>query len=324
MARRKARKGAKIQPAVKSLFFGSVPVGTSYIDLSLAASIVNRRFYRQGLNWAVAGFTFHTTQGNAGRCFINKIPDTWISSNAWHKSFLMWQKMNDQILDDQPSVKPRYLDFKVNMDYNMSQSGALQTTVPAVNNDILLPTFSDGALPTPGEWTYSQLTIPNDPGSGAVTDWDIHFVGADGGPGTSKGLIDGYSLSRARPNPNEPNVVDQSVNQGWMTLLFDDGDQLPELLENLQNDNDSPPYPVGNPGSALEYYPGSATQLASPSFHAKMETSATTIGGTTQVRGSTFQCGLIQLSNDIENLSVQVHLVPGPHRGYMCQKMQDV
>jgi len=29
-----------------------------YCDLSQVASLVNRRFYRQGLNWAVSGFKF--------------------------------------------------------------------------------------------------------------------------------------------------------------------------------------------------------------------------------------------------------------------------
>ncbi len=63
MARRKAkRKSTKIQPSVRTLTFpiGNIGTNTSrYIDLSQASSLVNRRFYRQGINWAVAGFTLH-------------------------------------------------------------------------------------------------------------------------------------------------------------------------------------------------------------------------------------------------------------------------
>ena len=47
---------AKIQPAVQTIRF-TIPVSTapSYVDLGLATSMVNRRFMRQGMNYAVAG-----------------------------------------------------------------------------------------------------------------------------------------------------------------------------------------------------------------------------------------------------------------------------
>ena len=58
----KKRKN-KIEPAVQTLSFQltSSPFEvstTDYIDLSQVASLVNRRFYRQGINWAVGGFKF--------------------------------------------------------------------------------------------------------------------------------------------------------------------------------------------------------------------------------------------------------------------------
>ena len=64
MARRSYNKkrGKKIQPAPLNLSF-TVAGGTAtnWIDLSQCASIVGRRFVRQGLNWAVAGFTVTVT-----------------------------------------------------------------------------------------------------------------------------------------------------------------------------------------------------------------------------------------------------------------------
>ena len=60
MAKRKysAMKRNKIEPSVLTLTFATPGSGAarSYIDLSQVASLVNRRFYRQGINWAVAGF----------------------------------------------------------------------------------------------------------------------------------------------------------------------------------------------------------------------------------------------------------------------------
>jgi len=62
-----ARRNSKIQPAMMTMRFSiTVPPGIAarnYIDLSQSASILNRRFYRQGLNWAVAGFKL-VTSGN--------------------------------------------------------------------------------------------------------------------------------------------------------------------------------------------------------------------------------------------------------------------
>ncbi len=92
------RMKSKIQPAVQTLSFNfqpsKLPPGGQffYLDLSQVASIVNRRFYRQGLNWAVGGFKLSTTATTVGNVFINKLPTTWVMSNAWEKSFRAWQK----------------------------------------------------------------------------------------------------------------------------------------------------------------------------------------------------------------------------------------
>ena len=143
MARRKSRE-TKIQPATKTMFFevkAPGPEGTSinYIDLSQCASLVNRRFYRQGLNWAVGGFTIHTAPNTSGTVTIMKAQDTWIVSNAWHKSFAMWNRMNDQVLDALPSIKSKYHDFKVALDSDHISAGS-----PVFTNN-LLPYTEDSA-----------------------------------------------------------------------------------------------------------------------------------------------------------------------------------
>ena len=88
------RRKSKIQPAVQTMVFRfDVDSGQqmNFIDLSQCASILNRRFYRQGLNWAVSGFKVLTQQ--EGEISIQKLPNTWIMSNAWEKSFRAWQQM---------------------------------------------------------------------------------------------------------------------------------------------------------------------------------------------------------------------------------------
>ena len=88
---------SKIQPAVQTMVFSTSTIpssgsGTFYIDLSQCASLLNRRFYRQGLNWAVSSIKVMTTAFQ-GSIFVNKLPNTWVMSNAWEKSFRAWQNM---------------------------------------------------------------------------------------------------------------------------------------------------------------------------------------------------------------------------------------
>ena len=103
MARKKMGM-AKLQPAVKTLIFsylvpgesqGTPGTSTNYIDLSQCASIANRRFYRQGINWAVSGIKVLSqpslTSGTLnGSVTVSKLPETWVMSNAWEKGFRAW------------------------------------------------------------------------------------------------------------------------------------------------------------------------------------------------------------------------------------------
>ena len=117
----------KIEPAVQTMTFataspGSGVRGRSYIDLSQVASLVNRRFYRQGINWAVAGFKVTSLQ--PGAVNIMKLPNTWVMSNSWEKGFRAWQKMINEAVAEADSIRPRFLDFKVYADADHHASGS--------------------------------------------------------------------------------------------------------------------------------------------------------------------------------------------------------
>lgn len=327
----KARRYSSFEPAPQTLTF-FVPAGLSYIDLSLAASIANRRFYRQGVNWAVEGFTLFAT--GPGALNVLKIPDTWPAVNAWKKSFALWRKMNDQVLDDEPGIEGRYMDFKVAADADMSSAsiqdqgnptGTILTPASGDAAGILalpgcftLADFSGGGLTVNSEWAYSTIQVPNDPTAGTTVEKTLHYVGGD--TATKVGLINGYEQSRARPSTPDPNVP---TADGWMNDLFDVGMQLEELRDDLTADNDEAPYPVGTGGSA--YYPGGSHEYPGMSMHSASTVTSTTVGGKTSIRGGNFYCGLIKLLSTVEaNSLLQVHLVPGRHRGYLCQPMQEV
>jgi hypothetical protein len=330
------RKGKKLQPAVMNLSFTANPSGTNYIDLSWAASIVNRRFYRQGINWSVAGFSI-TTSGNTapGTVTVCKAPTTWMTYNAWVKSKAMYDKMNDQVIDaNDHDIKAKYHDFKVNLNSAMA-AATVQTDIDVpLDGEILLPTDCSYSLPFTGvtangdsEWQYSTIQIPTDGGSGAPVEFGLHIVGPDA---ATKGLITGYADSRSRPiNTGEPNT---GADGGWMLNLFDLADNLDEIRLDLRTDNDRPPYHVGNDDSAAEFYPGGERQLPGTEVvgYAAFGTSVGATGSVTNqrsVKGGMFPCGLIELKANLTGptlYDVIVHLVPGHHRGYLCEPMEDV
>ncbi len=340
MARRKARipQGKKIQPAVKTLTFDlpSAPEQTNlYIDLSQCASIMNRRFYRQGLNWAVAGFTWYTVADGAMR--INKIPDTWIASNSWEKGFRAWQKMNNEALDETDSVKPKFLDFKVFMNADHHSSGVANNLLPRIGSNIGTPV-------TPGEWDYSKIYIPYaldaQPADGTQTmlDFDVvwtggNFPGAGASGNNAVSLIEGYASSRGLPDIRDPNAPADAADtvaatpENWIQAIFNEGTtQDHEVLEDMINENNIAPYPFENDGVHTDtQYPGGANQAPGLQEAAIAFVTPTTLGGRTSIPGENFQGGLINVELEHNGTSVlQVHLVAGHHRGYLAEPMQDV
>jgi hypothetical protein len=337
MARRKARRSGKIEPAVKTLMF-VVPSGNSTVDLSQCASLVNRRFYRQGLNWAVAGFTFFTQPGSVGNIALAKIPDTWVASNAWEKGMRAWLKMNREALSEAESIKPKFLDFKVFMDSIHHTDGSAANLIPLDN---LANNF------TLGEWDYSSVQVPAafdvEPVDGTITmrEFDLIWTGASY-PGVSPAtgndavsLIEGYAASRGLPDILDPNAPADAADvaggtpENWLSAIFNEGTtQDHELLEDMITENNQAPYPFENDGVHVDtQYPGGANNAPGLQPHDAMLVTATTIGGKTTAPGANFQCGLIRVLNgmdDLANITMLVHLVPGPHRGYMCQPQKDV
>lgn len=330
--RRSNGKGRrKLEPAAMNLSFTAVGTGTNYIDLSKAASIVNRRFYRQGINWSVAGFTVTVTgtTTSPGSVTVCKVPTTWVAYNAWKKSKAMWDRMNDQVMDENGDIDGKYADFKVYLDTGHAASTEQTNITAPLDGESLLPT--DCAYNKPSthgrEWNYSNIQIPDTGGSLPPQQFGLKFLGAD--TVTEKGLITGYAASRVRPmtNPGEPNVP---TDGGWMQDLFDTGDNFEEIRDQLEAQNDRPPYSVGTPGTAAEYYPGGSTQLSAPEVVGYGTFSTAGGGGSItaqrSIKGGMFPCGLIAINSALPGITfydIIVHLVPGNHRGYLCEPMGD-
>jgi hypothetical protein len=318
------------------MVFG-LPIGPSVstIDLSQCASIMNRRFYRQGLNWAVAGFRIISASGMTGPVTITKLPNSWVLANSWKKSLAVWTRMNNEALAESPTVRPRFLDFKIYADREHHVNGY-------ANN--LLPISGLGIQATPGEWESAKIFHPIGVGAveGQTAEAEVIAVGASyQGPGASGleavSMIEGYAASRLLPNvldPNTPGDADDTDNftpENWMAAVFNEGtEQVHDVLLELTTENNIAPYPFENDGVHFDtMYPGGANQLTGLEYHDSAYISPTTIGGTTSIRGSNFPCGLIQINSNliadpVGTALLQVHLIPGKHRGYLCESMQEM
>jgi len=335
--RRSSKRGNKIEPAAQTLSFAiPVPNGSSfqYIDLSQVASLVNRRFYRQGINWAVAGFKFLSDSGTTGAVQISKLPNSWIMSNSWEKSFRAWSQMNREAMAEAPSLRPKFLDFKIYADADHHLAGSGANLMPRSNTVEFLP----------GQWDYSTFVIPlSDASPANSVTRDVVAVGSNYvGPGASGNfavsLIEGYAASRALPDIRDPNMPDDasdasgSVAENWQSALFNEGTtQDGEVIQDLETQNNQAPYPFENDGTNLDtMYPGGANQGTGLQIHDLDYISGTTIGGTTRLKGGNFPCGLIRI--DFANIvnptdfafALQIDLIPGNHRGYLCEPMTEM
>jgi hypothetical protein len=344
MAKRKysAKRRSKIEPSAQTLTFQmSVPPGTNEdftLDLSQVASLVNRRFYRQGINWAVGGqkLIVQPSAGNNtnGLVICGKLPNTWVMANAWEKSMRMWNKMNREALAESESVRPKYLDFKIYADAIHHNDGYAANLLPVA--------LGTGAPATPGEWISSKAVVPFGPASpGNTAEFEFvatgqNFPGVGASGLNAVSLIEGYAASRGLPYNPDPNTpadaddADGSTPENWMAAIFNEGtDQTSEIIEDMIFDNNQPPYPFEGDGVSLDtMYPGGANQLSGLQIHDVEYITGTTIGGTTRLKGGNFPCGLMRFditnTGDQSNLVLQIDLVPGNHRGYLCESMTEM
>lgn len=305
---KKSYKGPKMEPAVLRMSF-DLNADIQYLDLSQCASILNRRFYKQGIQWAVAGITFVDTDGTAnGNITVETLPTSWVVGQSWKKSKDAWDRMNDEAMEFAEGVKPRYYDYKIHFDQ----------THRATNfaNNILPRGFNNTQV---GEWLPSRFVIPAE-GTNTVTTFDVHMIDDDNANG--KGLIKGYSMSRALVFSPDPRTPDISSN--WISQVFNQGTlQTSEVLNDLEGTNDMPPYDDDYLGAGTIPSLGVGTLVDEIIFRGTAQ--RPTPGSRARIGGFTAPCGLLRIDQLAgSNIRMYVDLVPGTHRGYLCESMEDM
>jgi len=286
----------------------------SFIDLAQCYSLINRLFCRQGMQIAIAGMS--VSGGLDSKVSVARLPESWPCINAWEKSYHVWRESQDQVLDLEPSIGGRYRDFKVFFNADHQAAGVSANLIPQQFSTTFGGTDRY-------EWDMSEIQIPNDPVPDTTTGYNFHVLG----PSTpvSKGLITGYAASRARPQQIEPNLVGTASTEDWMRDSFDVGSDLDEIREDLELENRTPPYVVGEAGSALSFYPGGQVQGGAVT-EAIMFTRAGK-GTQTFAGGFTAPAGLLRVTcvgDGAVDGRLIVRLMPGAYKGLMARPMVDV
>jgi len=252
-----AKKYKKTSPTITRLSFELSGNTTQFIDIGMALSAINRKFYRAGVYYYVNSVEVYNNE--AGILDLHTLPDTWVTKNAWNRGFQIFQKMN--AMTDAPltsGLRPKYHDFKIYMSERHKNAGSALPSMHGIN--------ASQATITPDEWVYSQFVSADDnqDGNADADEFTCHMIGPhtvqSGSPGAweSIGLIKSYAETRMIPPNSSPNADMVDITDPLMNLFdFSSEEQLNDIAENLLTDNDRTPYDinqyVGESGNHMQH-----------------------------------------------------------------------
>ncbi|AXQ65427.1 MAG: hypothetical protein [Circular genetic element sp.] len=325
------------------LFFEFYPpegetAGTYFLDIAQCMSIIQRKSFRQGMNYAVSNMNFKyaplVAPDPLNPVFtsieVSTVPKTWVTDNATTKAFENWLEQRAEVLKESPSLKSRWSDFKIFLDATHAQMGFAANLIPYYQ--ITNSCGKTGAAYLPGEWDESQFVIPVTGGSGGpggAQEVTMHVVGdhipagAFNNAVTSASLVKSYVDSRARilsPDPVQP----PGYNTNMYLRESSHDEMAADIIQNVTNKNDEPPYDVDD-------YPGGDTNAPVAELVKKMY--PTNFGSTTNTRSISLSdsgpfiapFGLIRidtcgLSSALDAIILEVDLVPGNYKGLLAER----
>lgn len=314
----------KMQPAVTDLYFQNISYDDSkshtrwYIDTARELSKVNRRLYEQGRMYAYQGLTFVWRADAAAvatvEVTVRTAGNTWIVHNSHVKGHALWNEMQALVLEDNPSIKGKWHDFKVTM--------ATTQTGWSGSGNSLSCRDSAGALYEDGEWNMSTYVMPQhevDPATGLplpAEEFDACLIG--GNNVSRKSLVLAYQDSRATVSPDQPNTP-PGLADSFFSLLTDSGSQEPELATVIQDENENAPY-------SLDNYPQGDTNAPTTTTVAYGAISSAEVDG--RIPSFIAPCGLLEISvkafdaAGIEldpeitpTIDLLLHVAPGAYKG---------
>ena len=300
-----AKKYSKTAPTQLRLSFEVSTAQSSdlkFIDIARALSVINRKFYRQGVYYYVNSVELHNDENSVVDLLV--APDNWVTKNSWNLGFSKFQEMNAQV--DTP--RPKYHDFKVKL---LSS----QTDANTMDPDLYNSTMGHTSM-APDEWQYSRFTTLKSDG-GQADEFTVHLVGVhDGSEGNwdSIGLIRSYGQMRTQPRSGGEPYVDPQMASEPLANLFDaSGDlALADIMTNLDDMNDETPY------DASQYIGEASGNLV----HVARLTTVLTSHRVSKASGFCVPFGLIAVrpSETSTGYSITLNLAAGTYHGVYAER----
>tara|TARA_B100000459_G_C8583449_1_gene204393 strand:- start:523 stop:1458 length:936 start_codon:yes stop_codon:yes gene_type:complete len=292
----------------------------SYINLAKDLSAINRQLFRQARMYKVKSIQV-IDDDEAKFIQFGMAPNTWAMSNAVKRAFRRWNEMNAQVLQDQPSLKARWNDFKPYLSYNhlRAEAGTAQSYMLETPEDI------NGANVQYGEWKYSMFESPD--GTSSVDGYQVGILGGhEGETGAYDyvGLIKSYGDARGTVNQQEPNVNVNAASDDPLVNLLDAGSQFDEIAENIIQEGDRPPYALGN--AAGEDYVGSSNNMPDPLMFAECNPSGA-VDGRQKIYNVDVPLGVIRIDHSTEQntggttFTVIIEVAEGKYKGIHSESM---
>lgn len=323
-----------MQPTERNIRFTCESNKVTLVDSAALLSEVNRRSYRQGMEYAYDSLEmFQNESGAEAVLSIYRLPQTWVTTNAWVKTFHAWKDQRDSAMAESESwsVEAKYADFKIY--YNKAHASGVTPGggVLLIANSIDVMTRAEAQAVDPdarSEWLYSEVTVPATSGgytSGAV-DLQVGMLG----PNVSdyRGMIHNYALSRARPHTADPSVVDGAEEGLFNRMRAAPPVYAEDIIEDVMDRNDAPPYIVGGLDSPAEFYLGGSNSPLADYKGTRLDRlicTSSSILTSDSTRPFTAYCGLIYIYNDSEaDVEVQLTFTAGKYKGVAARPMQEV
>ncbi len=290
-----------------------------YVDLAKLLSAANRRTYRQGMVYHVANIVFDDADGDAD-IDVCTLPNTWNTQAAWQLGFKAWRQQQEAAARSLGIDLGRWSDFKINMNADMESDPDQAALIDVDGN-----TFSYG------DWDMSVFEIPQ-PGSTDPTEADIIMMGnRDGSYPNNTQISLLLELEKALEVPTQDPNLDGDASTSIYAVLSPeqaDAEVLAEVVQNIEEHNDLPPYDkdkVMGAGAAAEGRP-SAPWVARTCM---IKGGASTSSPVAAVGGFSAPCGLLMIESNsspgsgaTNSIGVTIELVPGEYKGVHAYPMR--
>lgn len=296
---------------------------TSFINLAKDLSAINRQLFRQCRMYKVKSITL-IDDDDAKYVQFASAGDTWAMRNAVKRAFRRWNEMNAQVLDDQPTLKARWNDFKIYL------SSTHKDAELGVAHTMETPEDIEGNNLKYGEWDFSTFESPDGVTSG-VDGYDVGILGGHVGSVGSfsyVGLIQSYGDARGTVSRQEPSVNTAAASDDPLLNLLDAGTQFDEVAENVIGEGDTPPYYIFNPGNTPgSKYTGGDDNMPKELMFGELNSSSAA-DGLQKIYNMNIPLGVIRIDHAVEgvppagtNFTIIVELAEGNYKGIHSESM---